>query len=48
MLFNFSVLEQLIGFSHDAFLHLSPAVAQLIASTPAEIQQLTLAYQQKN
>jgi HPt (histidine-containing phosphotransfer) domain-containing protein len=48
MLFNFSVLEQLIGFSHDAFLHLSPAVAQLIASTPAEIQQLTQAYKQKN
>ncbi|MBU1621676.1 MAG: Hpt domain-containing protein [Gammaproteobacteria bacterium] len=48
MLFNFSVLEQLIGFSEDAFLHLSPAVAQLIASTPAEMQQLILAYQQKN
>lgn len=48
MLFNFSVLEQLIGFSQDAFLHLSPAVAQLIASTPAEIEQLTQAYQQKN
>ncbi|OGO75241.1 MAG: hypothetical protein A2203_11615 [Chromatiales bacterium RIFOXYA1_FULL_46_5] len=48
MLFNFSVLEQLIGFSQDAFLHLSPAVAQLIASTPLEIQQLTLSYQQKD
>jgi HPt (histidine-containing phosphotransfer) domain-containing protein len=48
MLFNFSVLEQLIGFSQDAFLHLSPAVAQLIASTPAEIQQLSLSYQRQD
>ncbi len=48
MLFNFSVLEQLIGFSQDAFLHLSPAIAQLIASTPVEIQQLTKAYQQQD
>lgn len=48
MLFNFSVLEQLIGFSDDAFLHLSPAVAQLIASTPVEIQKLTQSYQQKD
>lgn len=48
MLFNFSVLEQLIGFSQDAYLHLSPAVAQLITSTPVEIQLLTLAYQQRN
>ncbi|WP_233080155.1 Hpt domain-containing protein [Rheinheimera soli] len=48
MLFNFSVLEQLMGFSKDAFLHLSPAVTQLIASTPVEIQQLTQAYQQQN
>ncbi|MBU0913824.1 MAG: Hpt domain-containing protein [Gammaproteobacteria bacterium] len=48
MLFNFNVLEQLIGFSQDAFLHLSPAVAQLIASTPAEIQQINLSYQQQN
>lgn len=46
MLFNFDVLEQLIGFSHEAFQHLSPAVAQLIASTPAEIKQLTQSYQQ--
>ena len=48
MLFNFSVLEQLIGFSPDAYLHLSPAVAQLIASTPAEIQQLSLSYQRQD
>lgn len=48
MLFNFSVLEQLIGFSPDAYLHLSPAVAQLIASTPVEMQQLSLSYQQKD
>lgn len=48
MLFNFSVLEQLIGFSQDAFLHLSPAIAQLIASTPVETQQLTKAYQQQD
>lgn len=48
MLFNFSVLEQLIGFSQDAFVHLSPAIAQLIASTPAEIQQLTRSYQQQD
>lgn len=48
MLFNFSVLEQLIGFSPDAFLHLSPAVAQLITSTPVEMQQLTLSYQQQD
>lgn len=48
MLFNFSVLEQLIGFSRDAFLHLSPAVVQLIAATPAEIQRLQLSYQQKD
>ncbi|CAI3806708.1 Hpt domain-containing protein [Rheinheimera sp. MM224] len=48
MLFNFSVLEQLIGFSQDAFLHLSPAIAQLVASTPDEIKQLTQSYQQKN
>ncbi|WP_233010081.1 Hpt domain-containing protein [Rheinheimera faecalis] len=48
MLFNFSVLEQLIGFSQDAFVHLSPAIAQLIASTPGEIQQLTRSYQQQD
>jgi len=48
MLFNFSVLEQLIGFSKDAFLHLSPAIAQLIASTPVEMQQLTRLYQQQD
>jgi HPt (histidine-containing phosphotransfer) domain-containing protein len=48
MLFNFSVLEQLIGFSRDAFLHLSPAVAQLIASTPTEIQKLNLSYLQRD
>lgn len=48
MLFNFSVLEQLIGFSKEAFLHLSPAVAQLIASTPAEIQKLNVSYLQKD
>lgn len=48
MLFNFNVLEQLIDFSDDAFLHLSPAVAQLIASTPAEIQQLIRSYQQQD
>ncbi len=48
MLFNFSVLEQLIGFSKDAFLHLSPAVAQLIASTQSEMQQLSRSYQQQD
>ncbi|MBY0418990.1 MAG: Hpt domain-containing protein [Pararheinheimera sp.] len=48
MLFNFSVLEQLVGFSKDAFLHLSPAVAQLITSTQSEMQQLRLSYQQQN
>ncbi len=48
MLFNFSVLEQLIGFSRDAFLHLSPAVIQLIADTPAEMQRLQLSFQQKD
>lgn len=35
-----------MGFSQDAYLHLSPAVSQLIASTPAEIRQLTQSYQQ--
>lgn len=45
MLFNFSVLEQLIGFSQDAFQHLSPAMTQLIRSTSAEMQQLKQHYQ---
>lgn len=48
MLFNFKVLEQLIGFSPEAFWRLSPAITQLIASTQSEIQQLTLYYQQKD
>lgn len=48
MLFNFKVLEQLIGFSPEAFAHLSPAIAQLIASTQSEIQQLTLCYQRQD
>jgi len=45
MLFNFSVLEQLIGFSQDAFQHLSPAMTQLIRLTSSEIQQLKQHYQ---
>ena len=48
MLFNFSVLEQLIGFSQDAFLRLSPAVAQLTGSTEHEVNQLRLSYQQQD
>jgi HPt (histidine-containing phosphotransfer) domain-containing protein len=48
MLFNFKVLEQLIGFSREAFMQLSPAIAKLIESTPHEVQQLTLSYQQQN
>lgn len=48
MLFNFKVLEQLIGFSPEAFWHLSPAITQLIASTPSEVQQLTLCYEQQD
>lgn len=48
MLFNFRVLEQLIGLSQEAFLHVSPALTQLIASTPAEAQHLIQAYEQKD
>jgi HPt (histidine-containing phosphotransfer) domain-containing protein len=44
-LFNFSVLEQLIGFSQDAFQHLSPAMTQLIRSTSVELQKLKQSYQ---
>lgn len=48
MLFNFSVLEQLIGFSRDAYLRLSPAVVQLVASSQLDMQQLKLFYQQQD
>lgn len=44
-MFNFSVLEQLIGFSQDAFQHLSPAMTQLVRSTSVELQKLKQFYQ---
>ncbi len=48
MLFNFSVLEQLVGFSQEAFQHLSPAINQLLRSTSSEMQQLKQHYQNKD
>lgn len=48
MLFNFRVLEQLIGFSQEAFLQLSPVIAQLLSAAPEQIKLLELHYQQQN
>jgi len=48
MLFNVRVLEQLAGFSQEAFLQLSPVIAQLLSDAPKQIKQFELYYQQQN